>query len=421
MNTRIDLQYDFVSARRTLDEYKKKKNRPDMLARIDQRAYNAVRKMHNHLFFRPCLLEEVLIRGFLNLPLLEEPSPILAFTHKKALDAMSIVEFVGARPLNRFHNLTLIAQGAVFGGILPYRDFIPGALKKGFLKKPMIALAKFLGGKIKALCEAVHVYPVYRAGHDLPRSREQFESDSFAGPEITGMSYEEFVNFANRQTAQTINSVQQAMEQNGMNAIFLVLPEGGFRNNGAVSRVHGLTGTIALRKQRPTCCGSISYDELCPDRWRRTMCWINLSEPVDPPSGKEEIPAYFRRMQTTMQNNTVVLASHLIALALREFLNAKSFALPEFEERFHRFAGRIAKGPFAHDANLKEESYRRERLNRFYRYRKKKWLVKTPDGYAFNKKAIKLFARSERTVNDIEWNCNAVIHIRDWLLRTENS
>ncbi|MCR9141931.1 MAG: hypothetical protein NXI24_06740 [bacterium] len=374
-----------------------------------------------HIVRMPRMLEEVYVRGYENLPLRKESAPILALSHKKFQDVAAIVELIAGRPLDRFHDITLIAQGGLFSAMYAYRDMVPAFCKRGAaavaLRRPAVYFAHRLGNFLRQTFTDVNAYPVYREGRDIPISEEDFQDPNFAGPRITGRSYADFVKYANRETLKSVLRVQKDMEER--NRMFFIMPEGGYCHDGSVAPLQDFLGVFAFRKQAPTVFGALSYDELCPDRLGRISAFINLLPPSPPPQTKQAGVADFldegRRLLT---EHTVILASHLIAAVVYEYLERdESFGIDDLRDAFDAHCCELVaaaaepSSAITCDPGLAKPEYRADRLRRFLRYGSSRYFQKDGRGRLRVSKAnIEGFAHSERTVNDIEWNRNHARH-----------
>lgn len=394
---------------------------PEQLSQlIAPSAVRQARRLQRLIRF-PHLLEEVYVRGYENLPVREERAPILALSHKKKHDVAAIVELIAGRPLNRFHDITLIAQAGLFSAMYAYRDMIPRFCKRGlagwFLRRPAIFAAQRVGNLLSKTLSDVNAYPVYREGRDVPACEEDFRNPIFAGPRITGRSYTEFRKFASRETRQSLMRVQQDMDQ--FNRFFFIMPEGGYQYDGTIAPLHDFLGVFAYRKQAPTVFGALSYDELCPDRLGRITAFINLLTPTPAPESKTAVPDFLASGRQALTENTVILASHLLAAAVQTYLTDGRFFRPSelrdrFEEQYEILihAVRDRDGLLIYDPGLDQARYRNERFRRFMRYGAPRYFRRVGGGrFRVSHESINRFARTERTVNDIQWNLNHARHL----------
>ena len=386
------------------------RNKREFIEKLDETMYRWLRRL-KIFFYAPFVVEHIYVRGYENLPCDREPGPVLAFSHKKWHDAVAVLGYMAGRPLERFHNATLVGQAGLFNAMYVYQDLAPDFLKGSFLQRPLVRLVKFLSRGVIRFMEVIHVHPVYRDA-DVPGSRDEYESSEFAGPILMGMDYEQFLKQASRVTRQSIICTQQEMERE--NYCFLIFPEGIYSHDGAVAEPQDLAGYAAFRKQRPVVYISLSYDELCLDRLRRVTCWIITAKPQAPPAHKDDIGDYLQAGREQLQRNTVITASNLIALTVRSFKKTKQFRRGDFDAKFHAFADLLVAGPFPFDPGLKNVEYRADRLRRFFRSHRF-FFTNSRDRYSFNEERMAHFLPSERAVNDIDWNANNVRHAWDYL------
>jgi hypothetical protein len=380
----------------------------------------------------PRMLKELYVLGYERLPLRTEPAPILAFSHKKIHDVLAITEFMAGRPLERFHDLTFIAQAGIFSALYAYRDMVPAFCKTGPLApalRPLaIAFARIAGRFLRGAFADVHAYPVYREGRDVPANEADFNAPEFAGPAITGRDYADYVKFANRETRASLIHVQQDMDEH--NRCFFIMPEGGYRYDGSIAPLFDFLGVFAYRKQAPTIFGSLSYDELCPDALGRINAFLLLSPPAAPPARKDDVQDFLSSGRATLRAGTVILASHIIAACVRDCVreNSAPFTLADFAERFELCFAALARrrdlrpgghSPDAWDPGLANAGYRARRLADFFRYGTDRYFRRA-GGRAWSKggkryvataASVGRFARSERTVSDIDWNYNHIRHL----------
>lgn len=388
------------------------KTRAPLEQYVQPRAIEWGRRIHR-LSYLPSFMENVYIRGLENLPRVDEPSPILAFSHKKFHDIFALVAFMLARPPERFHDLSLVAMAGLFNGIYSFRDAIPDSLKKGPLIRPLAFVGRNAGKIIRGVFQAFNGYPVYRDGADVP-TEEEYNDPAFSGRLVTGMDYETFRKHAVRETLNSVISVQKDISEK--NRTFVILPEGRYMHDGAVAPLRDFMGVTAFRKQRASVFASLTYDELCPDGLGRINGWIMTSESLAPPADKDSIPEFLTEARARLQNNSVLLATHAIAIALSEARSRESVAIEELEERYQAVAAAMLSCPYPHDPQLADESYRKDRFARFLRAFRRRWLVRAGKGrYSFNHAELAKFAASERTVNDLEWNRNNAVHLTEWL------
>lgn len=358
----------------------------------------------------PLLLEELYVDGYEHLPQYDETAPILALSHKKALDVYAIIEFMIGRPIERFQDFTVIAQGGLFGPIYPYRDLMPGFIKASALLRPFgLFAARRFGALVKRIFEGVHCHPVYREGRDVPE-REAFENpEIFAGRRLTGLEYDAFVKHARRTTLHSLVAVQEDFELH--NRLFFIMPEGAYCHDGAVMDLQDFMGVFACRKQAHTIFGSLSYDELCPDFFGRTAAYLRILPAVPPPE-RESIDDFLTEGRRMLTENTIPTASHALAAVLHEWRERPSFRRAEFRERYLEIVAKLVDHPGAPPSPLADKAYVRDRLARFWNRRASRYLSKVRGGYVCDARKIGRFAESERTVDDIEWNFN---HVK-WML-----
>lgn len=391
----------------------------DQLAQLIQPATIRQAKRFHRFARLPRLLDDVYVIGYDRLPARAEPAPILALSHKKIHDVGVIVEVMAGRPLQKFHDITLIAQAGIFSAMYTYRDLIPRFCKLGpfsFVLRPLsIATAHRTGKFLRKIFSDVHAYPVYREGRDVPGCEADFIDANFAGPAITGKSYAEFLKFASRETRHSLIRVQQDLVE--LNRTFLILPEGGYLYDGGVAPLQDFLGVCAYRKQAAVIFGALSYDELCPDRLGRIRAWVHLLPSEPPPAAKTDVPEFLAHGRRLLTNGTVILASHLIAAAVREFqASGHSFREQDlqdaFERRFQEMLARGASLPVTYDPGLDDAQYRAERFHRFVRRGFSRYFRKVSGGrFQVSPTRVARFARTERTVDDIAWNYNHARHI----------
>ena len=357
----------------------------------------------------PGLIDEMYVRGFENLPLREGPAPILAFSHKKLHDVPAMVMFMAGRPFAHFHDLCYIAQGGLFCGIYAYRDLMPAFAHRHF-RRPAAALSRIIGRFTHRLFTELHGYPVFRDGADVPPDQDAYDADRFSGSLVLGMPYEEFAKYAARATRNAVIRVQRDLVEK--NRTFVILPEGIYRHDGRIAELQEFLALTAFRKKRAIVPVAIGYDELCPDRWRRITAWADVSPPVDPPVAREACAATTATVRTIFQERTTITASNLIALVLRR-RRAEAFRWQDAVDEVQQLAKRTCESGFSADPGLAQERYVSHKLQRFAVTFGKRWLRRecAPGRVALNMEQIQMYADSERTCDDLNWNCNAVVHL----------
>ncbi len=325
-------------------------------------------------------------------------------------DAFAIVHYMAARPLEQFQDFTVVAMGGLFDGFYLYRDFFPTWTRGWLLSGATAFAARTLGGRLRRIFEDLYVHPVYRPGADVPR-REEYESRAFAGQNLTGLSYDDFVRHSAKETLSSLIAVQREIEEN--NRLFLILPEGRYCHDGGVVEFRDFVGVVSFRKQRPLVLGGLSYDELCPGRLGRIDAWIHTKPPLAPPASKAEVSAFLLQARIRLQEATPLLASHAIAAALRRQLDGEWFAQADLENEAKNWMLRFVDSGLPHDPELRDEAWREERIRRFYAGPGRKWIEQDGARLRLRLPRVEDFNRGERTVNDILWNTNCVRHFVD--------
>jgi len=317
---------------------------------------------------------------------------------------------MAGRPFERFHDVTLVAQAGLFYGIYTYRDLVPDKLKRGPLV-PLFAALSRAAGKITAnFASSLHANPVFRDGVDLP-PKEIYNDPVFAGPSIMKMDYSQFVRHAGKVTMASVATAQRDIVN--LNRSFVIFPEGKYCHDGSVAPMQDLAGFIALRKSKPLVPVSLTYDELCPDRLGRITAFVKIGKSIEPPTDKKQLPDYFQTLHQLLQENSVITASHLIAAALQSIRlsGRQSFNMTELQHRFHENCLIAEESGFSFDSRLNQNDFQEQQLIRFLKRKGSLWLQRSKDDYRFNEKAISKFAYTERTVDDIAWNANNIIHL----------
>ncbi|MBE7440596.1 MAG: hypothetical protein HS115_19290 [Spirochaetales bacterium] len=363
------------------------------------------RRVHKIAYMPFGFLESLQVRGYEYLPLREDPSPILAVAHKKLHDVFLLEEYLAGRPLERFHDLTLVAQAGLFSGVYAYRDIMPAFLKKGLLRRPTIALSHQIGKILKDLTETVHANPVYREGSDIPYDEATFEAE-LGGAAILGLEYQQYVKFAARTTLESVARVQKLMQER--NYLFLILPEGKYCHDGSIATLQDLTSFMAFRRKRLTIPVAIAYDELCPDRTGRLAAFACTHPALSPPQSRDDLPAFSQKLQHILQQQTPVLSSHLLAIACLQ--QPEPFSLSQLRDRFLQHARTISNSDLVQDPGLCRTDYLEERWTRFLKRKFYNWYKKTPQGHVLLPHRMARFSRSERTDHDLAWNANNIRH-----------
>jgi len=363
------------------------------------------RRVHKLAYMPFGFLESVQVHGYEYLPLRSDPSPILAVSHKKIHDVFLLEEYMAGRPVQRFHDLTLVAQAGLFSGVYAYRDILPDFLKKGLLRRPGIAISNRIGKILRHLTEAVHANPVYREGSDIPYDEAAFEEE-LGGAAILGLEYGPYVKFAARTTLESVARVQKLMQEK--NYLFLILPEGKYCHDGGIAEVQDLTSFMAFRRKRLTIPVAIAYDELCPDRTGRIAAFACTHPALPPPESRDDLEPFSQELRRILQQQTPVLSSHLLAIACLK--QKPPFSLSELKTCFLEDARTITNSRLVQDPGLSRPEYLEERWERFRKRKFSAWYRKTATGFVPDPEAVARFARSERTVPDLNWNANNIRH-----------
>lgn len=370
-------------------------NKEGILSATNKRALRWARRFHRIASLPGCL-GEVFVCGAESLALHPEKTPVLAFSHKKMHDVLLAVEFLLCRefPMPRH---TVIAQGGLFSGMYVYRDWIPAFMKAALLRPSSIAVSKWMGAALARFFRDMDCHPVYRRFRDVP-SQKVYNSPVFAGKAISGFEYEEFMKFTRAETEHSISTVSRHILQE--NRQLIVFPEGKYQHSGEISRLNRFLMQIAGDSGHPVMTVSFAYDELCPDRLGRIDAWFC---PVLVPADKRA--ALTASVAESLQRNTVILASHLIAVIL---LSRARHTPDAFAEHMQTLAERARQAGHRIDTRLCTLDFNRERLHRFLKRRNLSGLNKGV--IEIRPHELRKFARSERTVNDLAWNRNNIKH-----------
>ena len=346
----------------------------------------------------------------------EQGAPILAFAHKNFNDVAALVAFMAGRPVERFYDYNFIVQGGVFTPVHPLRDLIPDKFKQGVFRKPALKLARLVAPGIKNFYEAIHGSPVFREGSDIPGTEAEYRAPEFSGPELMGLSYAEYLKFANRLTRESVIKVQREMLE--LNRSLIILPEGGYRNDGRVAPLRDFLAFTAYRKKRPVHLISLSYDELCPGRSGRLTAWFYVAGLLQPPTSREDFDEYLKKSREILQKNTPVLASGIIAWALRLLTGAdetRAFTWSALVEKCRRIRTRVVAAKLVFDPGLRNPDYLDEKIKIFRDVYGKKYFIRSGESVRVNLDEIENYQASERTQNLPEYHRNQLIHIRDLL------
>jgi len=391
----------------------------DLLEDIVGPAVRKRARLIHSLSYYPKMLGMSFGAGLDRLPLLEEPAPILCFSHKKIHDVMCIAQYMLGRPLERFHDFTLVAQGGLFHGIFPYQDLVPNLLKSRFTGIPLGWSSRVLAKYFRELFVDINAHPVYRDGSDVPESEEQYRHPDFAGPYVTGMSYDEFLNYTRKQTAKSVLQVQRDMVDK--NRSFVILPEGRYCHDGRISDLLDLAALASFRKNRNVVYISLSYDELCPDPRGRidSFCWT--TEPVQPPESKSAFKEFMNEARNLLQESTTVSASSILAaVTLKALQSGHEISRSALEQDFLLRCDDVVKSDLVFDPRLKDPKFRLQRFSRYLSRKAGKWFSIAGDSMKARPRRILNFDEGERTVPDLLWNINNVYHARS-VLQIEES
>ncbi|MBX7057373.1 MAG: hypothetical protein K1X75_04860 [Leptospirales bacterium] len=359
----------------------------------------------------PGMISNVHVSGYDRLPLREQPAPILSFSHKKLHDVFTIVDYMAGRPLDRFHEPTIVAMAGLFDGFYAYRDLLPDILKMAPLRPAAVLLGRSLGRSIRSIFESLNAHPVYRDGSDIP-TREQYESAQYSGRSLTGMNYDDFLRRAAKETLNSVVAVQRELAEK--NRTFLILPEGRYLHDGQVAEFRDFVGVMAFRKKRALALCGISYDEFCPDALGRVEAWVHTMSPLAPPESRSAIPTFLNEARDCLQSAAPLLATHAIAAALKPLLDGREFLLDDVQLAANEHMQRFAAALLPKDPALQEEARRAERWRSFLRARQSQWMEACAGNrWRLRLSSIDRFARTERSVNDILWNYNCVAHFWD--------
>ena len=400
------VHHEYTALRTVADANVKRKHiLADMLdAPIVNRAVLLRRMSH-----WPGFLGEVFVSGMDKLPPREESAPILAFSHKKIHDVWALLEFALSRPLDSFHNIVVIVMAGVHTPMYVWLYMLPAWFKRGIFHYPALLVARFLGRLMTNFFRTIHTHPVFRDPADMPPTEAEY-NETLAGGRLLKMDYAAFRTYANRTTMKSVVDVQKIMSTE--NCSLLIAPEGKYCHDGSVAPTLDLLGVVALRKKRDTCPLSLSYDDLCPDERGRIDAFFFVGDMIAPPVHKLRINAYLRRVRKILQKNNTVTASHLIAAVLHDYMEAgRVFTRDDLRRDLGERIRRTLDARVPCDPGLVGEPYVDERLARFWNAYGERWFETLPDGYRVDPSGVARYDEEERTVNDLLWNRNHLVHI----------
>ncbi|MBW7856966.1 MAG: hypothetical protein H3C43_01370, partial [Leptonema sp. (in: Bacteria)] len=249
----IETPQGFVSAKESF-RYNLSR-RDDLVACLDERIVGWVERLGRFAFW-PYAIEDVFVQGYEHFPKRSDEAPVIAIAHKKLHDVFAALTFMAGRPLERFHDITLVAQAGLFYGIYSYRDLVPAFLKRQPMVPLLAGLSRLSGRLTNQFVRSLHANPVFREGVDLPKELEYYDR-LFAGKQIMKMNYDEFVRYAGRTTASSVVTAQKELIQ--MNRAFVIFPEGKYCHDGAIAEMQDLAGVVSYRKSRPIVAASLTY------------------------------------------------------------------------------------------------------------------------------------------------------------------
>ena len=366
-------------------------------------------KLLHSISYYPKLLEAAYVAGYDYIPPVTESAPIMCFSHKKIHDVMALAQYMIGREVNRFHNLTLVAQGGLFHGIFPYQDMMPGFVKNQLFKLPAGWSSRIIARYFRGLFEDLNAYPVYRDGSDLPTSEAEYKHPRFAGPQVTGMSYQDFHRYTRKQTAKSVLQVQREMEEKTRS--FVILPEGRYCHDGRISELLDLAAYASHRKSRPIIYTTLSYEELCPDALGKIEVFMYTAPAVQPPESRSDFKAHMQKGRELLQNNTTVLASSILAAAtFMELEKGPVISRQSLHHSFEELSSKVLNSHLIFDPRLKSPEFRKERWSRFLSRKAFKWFSIRGDAMKVRARRILKYDDGERTVPDLLWNINNAIH-----------
>jgi len=389
-------------ARQYADENLKSRDR--LVAITNETTVRWASRLHRFAYF-PGVLSNIIVHNMEKFGTEDGKAPIIVFAHKKLHDILTLTEFMLARPMEFFFKHTIPAQGGLFGGIYPYRDWVP-SLFKGKLSFIGVAVAKKAGAFLNSRFRAFNCHPVYRRFRDLP-SRKSYESRTFAGEKVTGLDYDSFLDFTRSETQNSIQEVEKdIIERNNSLVIF---PEGGYKHDGTIGKFNLMLVEMYTKSEHPLVFVSQSYDELCPDRLGRIDCLLNVC-PVEETGSPSKRGDLLEAWAADLQKETIIVAGHLIAVILDMFRKAGEILEAELKTKFYLLCSLLPDLKVPFDLRLLDSAFQEDRIRRFVRSHHR-WFRRKKGKLVFRARAMYRFKESERTISDLEWNRNHAIHI----------
>ncbi|MCB1166654.1 MAG: hypothetical protein KDK33_10890, partial [Leptospiraceae bacterium] len=280
---------------------------------------------------------------------------------------------------------------------------------------------RFMAMFFRGLFADVNAYPVYRDGADVPTSEEDYRHPRFAGRWVTGMKYDQYLNYTRKQTAKSVLQVQKDMVEK--NRSFVILPEGKYCHNGRIAELLDLAALAAHRKNRSIVYTSFSYEELCPDARGRIELFLYTNPPVEPPQSRAEFKDFMNQGRDLLQNTTVITASGILAAAtIAALQNGTTIDRKALHDRFLELAHAVVKSDFLHDPRLADQDFLEDRWSRFLSRKASRWFAFRGQEMKVRPRRILDYDAGERTVPDLLWNMNNIIHAApllgidtDWL------
>ncbi|MCB1175407.1 MAG: hypothetical protein KDK39_17665 [Leptospiraceae bacterium] len=404
-------------------------------------------RLNHFMLYKKGRLQSVTALGIHHLPPAQQAAPILAFSHKRGEDVPVIIDFLTGRPPARLHGATMIATAGVFNNTWLYGEVFPASWKQGWRDRVSAQAARILGRWLKHIFQSAHCYPIYRAV-DMPRQINRYESIRFGGRRVTGLDHETYLQMAARESRQSLMNVFQEMTTHNRN--FVILPEGGYKYDGTIRPLQEFVAMASFRKKRPVQPIAFGYDELCPDARGRIRVTLNIAAPMDSPAAKSDFSTFLTSLQSQLVYATPITASHLIGWCLSTWLpqtrlpehiqsatsqiwqgaslpvrpldftdpdlkQATRFRRSTFDKFVYSLWQRLTKLVSMNvitDPAIQSVDGLKSRLDAFWKHKALQYLdpIDT-DIWQLNPQRALDFAASERTVNDLEWNRNHLLHL----------